>query len=329
MRYANKTMSPEAALRDVSHESPQARVRAADALSKVGAEVAERACPALRGLLSDDNPDVRYTAALALGELKDKQSVEALVDQVEGDGHPMPRQAAVIALGMIGDPRATKALTEALRSAPPDVRFQATTSLAQVNPKSAVGPLHRALKDEDPEVRGSAIAALGDIGDPKVVDAVARLLDDPQPNICLEAAVALSRLGDRRGTGVLAEALTDRNHCYLAAEHLYLRPDAEAMAALELTLGRWLTPSLLRVWAAGALHKLGHAGAKEQLLKLLGSRRSMVRGLAIEVLGELGEPWAHDALRELVQGPGGDRWKEEVEEALRPAEQEQETGTNK
>jgi len=147
MRYVNKTMSPEAALRDLSHENPQARVRAADALGKVGAAVADRACPALRGLLSDDNPDVRYTAALSLGEFKDKQSVEALVDVVEGDGHPMPRQAAVIALGMIGDPRATRALTEALRSAPPDVRFQATTSLAEVNPKAAVGPLRRALKD--------------------------------------------------------------------------------------------------------------------------------------------------------------------------------------
>ena len=325
MRYADKTMSPEAALRDLSHENPQARVRAADALGKAGAGVADRACPVLRGLLSDDNPDVRYTAALSLGELNDKLSVEALVDVVEGDGHPMPRQAAVIALGLIGDPRATGALTEALRSAPPDVRFQATTSLAQVNPEAAVGPLRRALKDEDPEVRGSATAALGDLGDPRAANAVARLLDDPRPGICLEAAVALSRLGDRRGTPVLAAALTDRKHCYLAAEQLYLRPDAEARAALELTLGRWLTPSLLRVWAAGALHKLGHAGAKEHLLELLGSRRSMVRGLAIEVLGELGEPWAHDALRELAASPGGDRWKEELEEALAPALQEQQT----
>ena len=326
MRYANKTMTPEAALRDATHQDPRARVRAADALGKVGAEVADRACAALRKLLADDKPDVRYTAGLSLGELKDTKSVDALVDVVEGDGHPMPRQAAVIALGMIGDPRATKALIEALGTAPPDVRFQATTSLAQVNPKAAVVPLRRALRDEDPEVRGSAAAALGDIGDPRIAKAVARLLDDPEKGIRVEAAVTLSRLGDRRGTGVLAAALSDRKHCYLAGEHLYLRPDDEARAALELTLGRWLTPALLKVWAAGALHKLGHDGARDHLLKLLGSRRTMVRGLAIEVLGELGEPWATDALRELAAGPGGDRWKEEIEEALEPPVDQKEAG---
>ena len=54
MRYANKTMSPEAALRDLSHDDPRARVRAADALGKVGAELTDRACSALRKLLSDD-----------------------------------------------------------------------------------------------------------------------------------------------------------------------------------------------------------------------------------------------------------------------------------
>ena len=141
--------------------------------------------------------------------------------------------------------------------------------------------------------------------------------------------MALSRLGDQRGAGVLAAALTDRKHCYLAAEHLYLRPDPDARAALELTLGRWLTPSLLKVWAAGALHKLGHAEAREHLLKLLGSRRAMVRGLAIQVLGELAEPWATDALRELAAGPDGDRWKEEVEDALRPQETDEQNVSGK
>ncbi len=132
----------------------------------------------------------------------------------------------------------------------------------------------------------------------------------------MEAAVTLSRLGDPRGTGLLATALSDRKQCYLAAEHLYLRPEPDARAALELALGRWLTPALLKVWAAGALYKLGHQGAKDELLKLLGSRRAMVRGLAIEVLGDLAEPWAHDALRKLAAGPGGERWKEEVADAL-------------
>lgn len=320
MRYADQSINPEAALRDLEDPNPRVRVQAADALGKLKDEPARRALPALQRALNDDDPEVRYTAALALGELGDQGCLKALMQMVEGDGHPMPRQAAVIALGMLGDERATRVLVKALREAPPDVRFQATTSLVQVNPEAAVKPLRRALSDDDVEVRGSAVAALGDLGDARAARAVARLLDDPEPGIRMEAAVALARLGDRRGTGVLASNLSDRKRCYLAAEQLFLHPDEEARTALEQTLSRWLSPSLLKVWAAGALLRMGHEQAREPLLRLLGSRRTMVRGLAIEVLGQLSQPWAREALEELASSPAGEQWKEELEAALKGEE---------
>ena len=191
-------MSPQAALKDLESDSPGVRVRAADALSKTTGEVADQARPALRAHLNDDDAEVRYTVALALGELKDPLAVQALIEVTEGDGNPLPRQAAVIALGMIGDKRATRPLARMLRDAPPDVRFQATTSLVQVNPEKASGYLRKALKDPDPEVRASAAAALGDLDQHKSVNALAALLSDPTGPVQLEAAVSLARLGDRR-----------------------------------------------------------------------------------------------------------------------------------
>lgn len=310
-------LSLEVALRDLEHHSPRARLRALDALGKAPAADVDRACQALRPFLGDDDPEARYTAALSLGELEDRASVEALIAQIDGDGHPLPRQAAVIALGMIGDPRALKALVQALRHAPPDVRFQAVTSLVQVAPEEAPGPLRRALSDEDQEVRGSAAAALGDLRCQRAANDLVALLQDPYPGVCLEAAVALARLGDRRGSAVLVENLSSGDRQLLAAEHLFRCPDAEVIPHLHRLLGRWFTSPLAKVWAAGALCRLKDGSGKEKLLGLLRNRRIMVRGLAIQVLGELGQPWAMEALQELAAKPEGQQWLREIEDALK------------
>ncbi len=316
MRYADQTISPQAALKDLENADPKVRVRAADALGKVDGELTGKACSALRAHIWDDDPDVRYTVALALGELRDMEAVEDLIDAILGDGHPLPRQAAVIALGLIGDPRATKALIRMLKEASPDVRFQAATSLLQVNPAKAAGPLRHALKDEDAEVRASAAAAMGDLGDPRDGDRLVPLLEDPVPEVQIEAAVSLARLGDLRGTPVLIEALDRGETRYLAAEHLYLCPDPTAVPQLKRLLGRWLTPALLKVWLAGSLIRMGDKEAEQDLRKSLTSRRSMVRGLTIEVMGDLGKPWADQALQDLANSRDGARWREEIQEAL-------------
>ena len=178
MRYFDQSVNPEALLRDLQDSDPQVRSLAADAISRVEEQHRPRACEVLRTLLQDEHSQIRYTAALSLGELGDEQAIEALIEQVEGDGNAMARQAAVIALGMIGDARAAPYLIKALNSDNPDVRFQAVTSLMQVNPEQAAKPLRRALKDEDPEVRAGAVAALGDLGDPLCVASIAPMLDD-------------------------------------------------------------------------------------------------------------------------------------------------------
>jgi len=316
VRYFDRGISFDAALRDLEHADARVRLQAADALGHVSEEQAPRARQALRPLLRDDRPDVRYTAALSLGELKDREALEALVEQMEGDGHPMPRQAATIALGMLADPRAVPALLRALKSGPPDARFQAATSLAQVDPAAAQEPLRRALADDDREGRASAASALGDLGDRSAASALRPLLDDPFPAVQLEAAVALARLGDRGGSAVLAVQLGESESALIAAEHLFRCPDPSAAPALRRALGRWLTPPLVKVWAAAALARLGEEEGKRHLLRQLGARRQTARGLAIQVLGELGEPWARQALEELAASPAGQGWQEEISAAL-------------
>ena len=311
-------MNPRAAIGDLGNNDPGVRVRAADALGKVSGEAADLARPALRALLNDDNPEVRYTVALALGELRDEQAVEQLIDATTGDGHPLPRQAAVIALGLIGDERATKPLARMLRDAPPDVRFQATTSLVQVNPAKAPGYLRKALKDPDPEVRASAAAALGDLEQVKSANALAALLSDPVGPVQLEAAVSLARLGDSRGGEILILALDRKGSRHLAAEMLFRCPDPAARPHLQRLLRGWLVPASLKVWAAGALVRLGDGDAllQQRLSMALSRRNAMVRGLAIEVLGQLEPPWAREMLMAFAASRAGADWSEELEDAL-------------
>lgn len=320
MRYADRRLTPEAALRDLSHRDPRVRVQAADALGHLGENadpaLAEKARAALRSALRDDDPEVRYATALSLGELRDAGAVPVLVEQIEADGHPLPRQAAVIALGLIGDRAAIPPLLRALQAAPPDVRFQAATSLAQLDPAAARAPLEQALHDPDAEVRAAAAAALGDIGDRQASAALAGLLEDLHPQAAFEAACALARLGDRRGTSVLLANLAREDLGLRAAEHLYRCPDPSAVPALRRRLDRWLTPRLHKAWLAAALARLGEPRGREVLVTLLWSRREMVRGLCIELLGEIGEPWAIDALQQMAASEAGQRWREELAAAL-------------
>jgi HEAT repeat protein len=316
MRYTESTISLEAALRDLQHRSVRVRVRAAAALGGVDEESAERARQALRPMLRDGEGDVRYVVAISLGELKDRDALDALVEQMQGDGHPVARQGAVIAMAMIGDARVEPVLLEALRGGPPEVRYQAAVTLAQLDPAGAIAPLRRALRDEDAEVRGNAAGALSDLGDAASCGAIAALLDDPAPSARFEAAVALARLGDRRGTSVLIANLANSDQRFIAAEHLFRCPDPEARPHLQRLLDRWLTPPVLRVWLAGALARLGEEEGRRRLRELLASRRLMTRGLCIDVLGQIGEPWAQQALRDLAASPASEDWREEIAAAL-------------
>jgi hypothetical protein len=65
-----------------------------------------RAVPELIVALNDNNGNVRRLAASALGKLKAKDAVQALLDLLANEPGPQVRQYAIKALGTIGDPRA-------------------------------------------------------------------------------------------------------------------------------------------------------------------------------------------------------------------------------
>jgi len=290
-----RELTMDAALRDMEHPDPRVRSVAADALGSAPPDRAEEACVALRTALDDGRPDVRYAAALSLGELADGEAVDRLVHMLE-DRDIMPRQAAAISLGRIGDKAGVEPLINALAEGPPDVRFQAISSLVELDGVRAVAPLMVALEDHDPEVRGSAAAGLGDLEAHEAADAIAGLLGDTLETVRVEAAYALGRLRDPRGLPALVKLTTHRDFGYMVCELLGRLGNPEAVPALERAQRRFFLHPVTRLRAAASLIRLGETASRAYLLRACRSWRSDVRGLAFELLGEVGGPGAREAL---------------------------------
>jgi len=119
----------------------------------------------LRSLNSDD-PTVRANAARTLGEIKDPQGVEALIQALK-DPHRKVRFWAAWALGVIRDPRGVPHLVAALQDADEGVRYRAAEALGEVKDISAVEALKAALGDSGEGVCQVAAWALKQITAPQ------------------------------------------------------------------------------------------------------------------------------------------------------------------
>jgi len=324
-----RTITLDAALRDLREGTPKARALAAHALGDVGESPdKERAIAALIAALDDDRAEVRAEAAGSLGEIGDDAAVEALSRRL-GDGDATVRQNAAIALGTLGNPKGFAPLAEALREGAADVRFQAATSLPEIDPAAAYEPLVAAIGDRDAKVVSAIALSLGAIRDGRAVGPLAGLLEHGDARVRFDAAYALAELGDARGRAALAAGLdvTDDPQrpwdAVTALEWLGAAEDAHAMARL---LGRKKADPNSQIHAAGAVLRLAGKGgvpdadvasARATLLAGLALRKLPLRGLAVQELATAGGPWAVEPLTKLRGSRKGRGIEAEIADALR------------
>ncbi len=322
------TITFEAALRDLESKNDKARARAAHALGDV-VDPAQRAraVPALVRALDDPRPETRAEAAISLGELDMESAVEPLVARLK-DPVPLVRQSSAIALGRLGFRSAFEPLVDTLRNGQPDVRFQAATSLAEIDMERAFEPLIAALPDEeDGEVLGAIALALGAIGNRDAREHLDRLLarDDigaARPQTRFDTAYALAALGGASAGDVLARFVAHEELAWDAIEGLEKLGDAAAVDALAPLLDAKKLPVQVKLRAAAAILRLApdHAStkrAREALVEGLDARKMHDRGLAVQLLGEVGGSWAAEPLRKARQTRRGRRFADEIDDALR------------
>jgi len=311
----------EAALRDLTSEKHRVRRAAAEALGDVSDdELVPRAREALIRATDDLRPEVRSAAVLSLGELGGKEAAEAITRCLD-DGNSEVRQSAAVALGSAGDLSSVPALIKALEEGSADLRFQAATSLAEVDANAAREPLLARLQHEDDaEVVAACALALGAIGEHRAIEPLSALLDKHGRKTQFDVAYALADLGDERAAEPLASFLGDEIFGWDAIVAMEKLAPTLVSAPLAATFAGQARPNALTIRAAGAVLRLGEGTrakpARDFLISGLGARKVEHRGLAIELLGELGSTWALEALAGFRGKWAARRLRDEIDAAL-------------
>ncbi|MEO1440852.1 MAG: HEAT repeat domain-containing protein, partial [Chloroflexota bacterium] len=150
----------------------------------------------LRVALDHSHGSVRAESCLALGYLKDTDSVQKLIDFLNGF-HEVVAEAAATALGEIGDERAIPPLIAALDDSNEyyAVRVSAATaigkiiasgtqktdvSLPQKTQDNVSDALLRALDDTDSRIQQSAVQAIALTANPRLIEPLVSVLTRPE-----------------------------------------------------------------------------------------------------------------------------------------------------
>ena len=251
----------------LNDESPEVRRTAAWALG----EIEDReATPALsRALRTDAVADVRRMSAWAMGEIEDPASVEALSDALDDPDNEV-REMVLWAFGEIESEAAVPALADALLDSDVAIRRKAAWALGEIESERAVPALSDALYDADLEVREMVVWALGEIESEAAVPALADALLDSNVAIRRKAAWALGEIESERAVPALSDAVDD--------------PDQEVREMV--------------IWALGEIEA---ESAVPALADALLDSNIAIRRKAAWALGEIESPSAVDTLSDVVE----------------------------
>jgi HEAT repeat protein len=302
----------EAALRDVHARGVPARVAAAERLAATEPDALDRAIEGLLVLAADVDARVRAAALRAIKDIGPPAAplaLDGLLARLD-DRDALVRELAVVALGAIGSERAHNVLRRALRSAHPEVRFQAVASLAEAGDASDTPALTAMLRDADPKVRANTARSLSRLGAADSATAPAlrggasahadlrALLSDTDSDVRIEAALTLARAGDASGADALRAAIDDTEYALEALDAVAALGLAELREPIALLAQSVLKSRTLKVAAARALCRLHDPRGIDALRDVLRAFRSDGRSYAVQVVGELA---IHELAGELLR----------------------------
>ncbi len=173
-------------LRGLDHHDARVRLGIIEAIGEIGDPLA---VPPLQGILAGDTSgEIRWAAALALGNLGGTGTIPSLVKAL-GDPDKYVRFGAALALEKLTwEPGTDEERALSL------IARQEWPSLLPLG-SQAVGPLLRATRDQDPAIRARAVEILGEIGGPGAGEACDPILRDPDGEVRWKATLAFPKCG--------------------------------------------------------------------------------------------------------------------------------------
>lgn len=162
----------------------------------------ERCVEPLAAALRDGDWQVREVVVEGLGQIG-SPAVDVLLKLLRDWD---VRKSAILALGKIRDERVLEPLMLQLRN--DEFMEDATDALVNLGEPSLPG-LIKALKDKEELVRKQAVIALGRIKSPEAIDPLIEMLQNKDWFIRLTAAAALEAIGHERGREAIKPLLKD------------------------------------------------------------------------------------------------------------------------
>ena len=243
-----------AIIRLLGDKDPTIQWHAAEALGTFGST----ATPLLIEALHSTHGTIRLGAIEALSTIKDVRAVEPLIRVLQKDTMSEVRWAAALALGEIGSPEAIPALVRLLRDGNRYIRFGCAEALLKLDWRpadetdriyqlialqdwdsvrargsAATVPLMAIFRDNDPATRSVIVSIMGEIGDTHSMTACPTALRDRDPSVRWKAVLASLNCGvssnrlplmlagrERTGPNPLAAALL--NFLFLGIGYNYL-----------------------------------------------------------------------------------------------------------
>ncbi len=295
------------------------RSRAAMAIKRMGTGAAE----ALKSALEDNDSNVRFWAAICLGNLRDRSHSKILLEKLQ-DRDIGVRIAALRALREIGDPHVASKLFEALSQPSEQIRdliydilkdfgthsipylmeslsseywmgralaAQALTEMGS----EAIAPLVNALESQDKERKYWAIRILGKMREKSAYPEIRRFLSDPDAEIRMAALEAMSSYQNPDSIALIIERFLDP--AWVVRKHA-----CKAMVKFGRVAVNQLLSALnsieedVRYWALRSIGEIKPPGAYQQLIRLFKDKSWTIRKTTSDVLGTYGE----EALMELT-----------------------------
>ena len=203
-------------IRLLDHRNVDIQWQSADALGSLGTI----ATLPLITALNHRKTAVRLGAIEALGTIRDQRSGKPLICLLQQDENVEVRWVAALALGNLGSPEAINPLVRALKDPDRYIRYgaaQALQSLAWVPQTDterayysiafqnwkhvaqigagATGPLIETLQDQNATTRAEVVEVLGEIGDTPSQRACELVLKDPSSTVRWKAILASKKCG--------------------------------------------------------------------------------------------------------------------------------------
>jgi HEAT repeat protein len=251
----------------------------------------------LQNALNDSDSDVRFQAAIALGEVGNPQAVDALIAALNHSDSGVRWQAAT-ALGKIGSSQAINALSAAFNNSDSTGISHVASALGNIGNPQAMDALISALNDSNSEVRKFAVSALGNIGNPQATDALISALKDSNSEVRRNAAEALGRICNPQAVDALISALNDVDY-HVRTQAVWTLSTIGNSQAVDALIATLKHPNFyLRVKAALALTDMNYLQGLEVLNVAL--NQSVDYLLRLRVIGDLGMMRSPQAVNVLI-----------------------------